>query len=103
MALPPAIRVLAAATICVFCFLIFQIFRAPSNLTLPGDNTKMNDMVRDPNLDGMHYAVLTHAFSHTSLRTLSQNRYPPAQSLFLSLMLLHNIHLLLHLLMYLQY
>ncbi|KAL1302993.1 hypothetical protein AAFC00_003309 [Neodothiora populina] len=52
MALPPAIRVLAVATICVFAFLIVQIFRAPANLRLPGDEMgRFDDMVRDPQLD----------------------------------------------------
>ncbi|KAK4981632.1 putative mannosyltransferase ktr4 [Elasticomyces elasticus] len=52
MALPKSMRLLAIVTMAIFCWLIFQIFRAPTSLTPPGRaNGKPEDMLRDPNLD----------------------------------------------------
>lgn len=52
MALPPVLRVLAVLTMGVFCFMIVQIFRAPSSIKSPvDDKSRFDDMVRDPNLD----------------------------------------------------
>lgn len=54
MAIPPAIRVLGFVTMAVFCWLVVQIFRVPSGISLPGqakESVKFDDMIRDPNLD----------------------------------------------------
>jgi len=54
MAMPKPIRLMAAATLALFVFLVFQIVRSPSvPKLLDGKTGKMDDMVRDPNLDGM--------------------------------------------------
>lgn len=56
MAMPKPIRLLAAATMALFFFLVVQIMRSPTTVKLPGSTDgKMEDMVRDPNLDGMRH------------------------------------------------
>ncbi|KAH9831110.1 glycosyltransferase family 15 protein [Teratosphaeria destructans] len=50
--MPKPIRVLAAATMLTFLFLMFQVMRGPSGIKLPGSHDgKTEDMIRDPNLD----------------------------------------------------
>lgn len=69
MGLPRPIRLLAAATMVLFLFLVLQIMRSPTTVKLPGSTAhKYDDMIRDPNLDGMahrdrvaqHTQMLTH-------------------------------------------
>jgi len=67
MAMPKPIRLLAAATMALFLFLVVQIMRSPSMPKLPGQlGNKMDDMIRDPNLDGMrqHATTLSPAGRH---------------------------------------
>lgn len=53
MAFPKPIRVVLAATMILFIFLVLQIMRHPGDVKVPGlTGNKMEDMVRDPNLDG---------------------------------------------------
>lgn len=54
MAMSRPIRLLAAATMALFLFLVLQIMRSPTSLRLPGGRGggEWNDMARDPNLDG---------------------------------------------------
>ena len=64
MGLPRPIRLLAAATMVLFLFLVLQIMRSPTSVKLPGSTAhKYDDMIRDPNLDGManHDRVAQHA------------------------------------------
>lgn len=58
MALPKAARLVALATMAVFCFLVIKIFRAPSAAQSADSKTatKFDDMTRDPQLDGMALA-----------------------------------------------
>lgn len=59
MALPKAMRLLALATLGLFCFLVYQIFKAPSSLHIPALGTgQVEDMLRDPNLDGMRNVAM---------------------------------------------
>ncbi|KAK3658751.1 putative mannosyltransferase ktr4 [Elasticomyces elasticus] len=52
MAMPKPIRLLAAACMALFFFLVIQIMRSPSSVKVPGlDDGKVADMLRDPNLD----------------------------------------------------
>lgn len=53
MAIPKPIRLLALATMVLFVFLLVQIMRNPTVARLPEGHAKLEDMVRDPNLDGM--------------------------------------------------
>lgn len=53
MGMPKPIRLLAGATMILFFFLVFQIVRSPSIPQMPGGGEKIDDMVRDPNLDRM--------------------------------------------------
>jgi mannosyltransferase len=56
MAIPRPIRLLAAATMALFVFLVIQIMCSPGSMQLPGSadkGVKIEDMTRDPNLDGM--------------------------------------------------
>lgn len=54
MAMPKPIRLLAAATMALFLFLVVQIMRSPTTVKLPGlSDGNVGDMVRDPNLDGI--------------------------------------------------
>ena len=56
MAMPKPIRLLAAATMTLFLVLVIQIMRSSSNIKAPGlPGNKMEDMIRDPNLDGMRH------------------------------------------------
>ncbi|MGG6499523.1 UNVERIFIED_CONTAM: hypothetical protein NY603_42055, partial [Bacteroidetes bacterium 56_B9] len=50
--IPKPIRFLALATMALFVFLLFQIMRNPTVAKLPEGHAKLEDMVRDPNLDG---------------------------------------------------
>ena len=54
MAFPKPIRLLAAACMVLFFFLMLQIMRSPNPITPPGSSEKENfaSFVRDPNLDG---------------------------------------------------
>ncbi|OTA31018.1 hypothetical protein BTJ68_08758 [Hortaea werneckii EXF-2000] len=55
MGLPRPIRLLAAATMVLFLFLVLQIMRSPTSVKLPGSTAhKYDDMIRDPNLDETH-------------------------------------------------
>ncbi|GAB7342944.1 hypothetical protein MBLNU457_g1051t1 [Dothideomycetes sp. NU457] len=52
MAMPPSVRLLAAATAAIFIWLFVQIFRNPGSAGAPSkDAHKWDDMIRDPNLD----------------------------------------------------
>lgn len=52
MAMPKPIRILLAATMCLFLFLVVQIMRRPTGVQPPsGGVTKPDDFLRDPNLD----------------------------------------------------
>lgn len=51
--MPKPIRLLAGATMALFFFLVFQIVRSPRVIHAPGGRDKVDDMVRDPNLDRM--------------------------------------------------
>lgn len=51
MGMPKPIRLLAGATMALFLFLVWQIMKSPRILQAPGGREKMDDMVRDPNLD----------------------------------------------------
>ena len=53
MALPKPVRLMAAATMAVFFFLALTIMRSSGTVKLSGSGTdnKIDDMVRDPNLD----------------------------------------------------
>ncbi|GAB7360598.1 hypothetical protein MBLNU230_g0480t2 [Neophaeotheca triangularis] len=52
MAVPKPIRLLAALCMGIFLFLMLQVIRSPSRVSMPGgDFEKVEDMVRDPNLD----------------------------------------------------
>ena len=58
MAIPRPIRILAAACMILFFFLMVQIMRSPTTIDLPGSGGKTGkdkyaSFVRDPNLDGM--------------------------------------------------
>lgn len=37
----------------LFLFLVFQIMRSPKVISAPGGREKIDDMIRDPNLDRM--------------------------------------------------
>lgn len=50
MALPKSMRFLAAVTLCIFFYLVLQIFRAPTKLQAPSTN-KLDRMEEDPNLE----------------------------------------------------
>ena len=54
MAMPKPIRLLAAACMALFLFLMVQMIRSPTALKPPGSGggDGINDMIRDPNLDG---------------------------------------------------
>ena len=53
MAIPKPIRLLAAACMALFFFLVIQIVRSPGKVKGPNlDVGKLADMFRDPNLDG---------------------------------------------------
>jgi len=53
MAIPKPIRLLAAACMALFFFLVVQIMRSPGEVKGPNvDVGKLADMFRDPNLDG---------------------------------------------------
>ena len=55
MAVPKPIRLMAAATMVLFLFLMVQIIRKPGDIKPPGSESKeeMDKWSRDPNLDGM--------------------------------------------------
>ena len=60
MAMPKPIRLLAAATMALFLVLVIQIMRSSGDIKIrmPGlKGNKMDDMIRDPNLDGMQPAI----------------------------------------------
>lgn len=56
MAVPRPIRLLAAACMALFLFLMVQIMRDPAAISIPGVEEKktqsFDSFVRDPNLDG---------------------------------------------------
>ena len=54
MAVPKPIRLMAAATMVLFLFLMVQIIRKPGDIRPPGSESKeeMDKWGRDPNLDG---------------------------------------------------
>ncbi|KAF2497226.1 alpha-1,2 mannosyltransferase KTR1 [Lophium mytilinum] len=53
MALPKSIRILAAATLCIFFYMVVQIFKAPESLEAPGTGKlgKLDKWTKDPQLD----------------------------------------------------
>lgn len=53
MGMPKPIRLLAGATMALFFFLVFQIVKSPGVIKAQGGREKVDDMVRDPNLDRM--------------------------------------------------
>lgn len=53
MALPRGMRALAAITLVLFVFVLFQVFKGPSSLSLPSSN-KIDDWVKDPQSDRKH-------------------------------------------------
>lgn len=52
MALPKSVRALAGVTMLIFVYLVVQIFRAPGQIKGPDNDGSLDDMIRDPNLDG---------------------------------------------------
>ena len=52
--MPKPIKMLAGGTMLLFLFLVFQIMRSPKVISAPGGREKIDDMVRDPNLDRMY-------------------------------------------------
>lgn len=55
MAIAKPIRFMAGATMLLFVFLLYSMISSPASidgLTGPNEAQKMDDMIRDPNLDG---------------------------------------------------
>lgn len=46
----------------LFLFLVFQIMRSPKVISAPGGREKIDDMVRDPNLDRMSMPQVEDVF-----------------------------------------
>jgi len=57
MALPRGIRAVAAITLCIFFWLVLQIFRAPASIDAPGD--KSADWAHDPSSDRTYGSART--------------------------------------------
>lgn len=55
MAFPKPVRLLAAACMALFFFLMLRMIWSPRSISLPGSGDKepYTSFVRDPNLDGM--------------------------------------------------
>ncbi|KAI9818246.1 MAG: hypothetical protein M1832_004462 [Thelocarpon impressellum] len=51
MAIPKSMRILGGLSVVLFLYLVVLIFRAPTALNKPGVGGKLEQMVRDPNLD----------------------------------------------------
>jgi len=59
MAMPKAVRLLAAVTAAIFIWLFVQIFRNPGSAATPSkDAHKWDEMIRDPNLDREFFVVI---------------------------------------------
>lgn len=59
MGMAKPVRILGAACMVLFFFLAIQMIRSPGTIKGPGDEHKWDDMVRDPNLDGMLHAIIS--------------------------------------------
>lgn len=57
MVMPRPIRLLAGATMALFVFLLYTIMSSSGPLKAPGLE-KVDDMIRDPNLDGRFGLIL---------------------------------------------
>ena len=51
MALPKSMRFLAAITLCIFVYMLLQIFKAPAALRPPESTTKLKTWDHDPQSD----------------------------------------------------
>lgn len=65
MALPQSIRLLAALTLCIFFYMMLQLFRAPEDLQMPGHTPKKDPIAQkyqqwdhDPQLDRMFFLYI---------------------------------------------
>ena len=45
-------KLLGGVSVVIFLYLVSLIFKAPGSLITQGAGGKLNDMTRDPNLDG---------------------------------------------------